>query len=89
MTMVCCTVYDVKAEMYLEPFWAPTIEFAIRGFREAVNTPGHQFAKWPEDYTLFHIGTFDQKLGTFSPELAPYSLGTAFTYKQVSEGVMA
>lgn len=66
------SVYDMAAKRYLEPFFAPTMEFAIRGFREACETPGHQFSKFPEDYTLYQLGEFDPETGQItglSPEV--------------------
>lgn len=58
-----CSVYDQAAKRFLDPFPAPTVEFAIRGFKEACITEGHQFNKFPEDYVLFWIGTFDPDTG--------------------------
>lgn len=75
------TVYDSAAMAYLEPFFAPTIEFAIRSFREIVNKEGHQFNRFPEDYTLFHIGEFDEMKGELVP-CDPRSLGVAITFVQ-------
>lgn len=72
-------VYDSAAELYLEPFFAPTIEVAIRGFREAVMKEGHQFNKFPADYTLFHIGSFSGSTGMFTVG-TPHSLGVALTF---------
>lgn len=63
--MSCFTVYDQAAKQYLEPFFAPTHEFAIRGFKSAVTNREHQFAKFPEDYVLYSIGTFDGTTGLF------------------------
>lgn len=57
-------VHDAAADRFIDPFCGPTIDFAIRGFKEACMGDGHQFNKFPEDYTLFHIGTFDPQLGT-------------------------
>lgn len=57
------TVFDHAAEAYLEPFFAPTRGVAIRSFTEAVNSEGHTFAKHPEDYTLYEIGTYDPSTG--------------------------
>ena len=37
-----------------------------------VNEPGHQFAKHPEDYSLYEIGLFDNStalLEPFGPEM--------------------
>lgn len=72
------TVYDSAASRFLDPFTAPTIEFALRAFREAVNTAGHQFNKFPADYTLFQIGSFDPDTGELQ-SIAPHNLGVAIT----------
>jgi hypothetical protein len=79
MEKQCFTVYDSAAQHYLEPFFAPSVEFAIREFRSAVNTPEHQFNKFPEDFTLFHIGTFEPESGVLNP-VHPHSLGVAITF---------
>jgi hypothetical protein len=73
------TVYDSAAQRYLDPFTAPTIEFALREFRRLVNTSGHNFNVYPDDYTLFLIGTFDQEAGVLNP-IHPQSLGVAVTF---------
>lgn len=78
-TVMLFAVFDSAAHGFLDPFPAPTVEFAIRGFREAVNKPGHQFQKFPEDYTLFHVGSFDSATGTLEA-LPPRSLGVAVTF---------
>ncbi len=77
--MQICTVYDSAAIRYLEPFFAPTIEFAIRGFREAVNREEHQFNKFPADYTLFSVGSFQPETGEIVGH-SPISLGVAITF---------
>lgn len=74
------TVFDNAANRFLEPFPAETVEVAIRSFREIVNTDGHQFNKFPQDYTLFHVGVFDQELGTIDAFDTPRSLGLAITF---------
>jgi hypothetical protein len=64
----------------MEPFHAPTIESAIRSFRHTVNTGNNNIRQFPEDYTLFHIGTFDQVEGTIQPLKTPANLGVAITF---------
>jgi len=59
-------IFDSAAERYIEPFPGSTLEVAIRGFREACEKEGHQFHKFPEDYSLFHVGSFDPELGVIS-----------------------
>jgi len=82
------TVYDSAARRYLEPFFAETVEVACRMFRALVNKEGHQFNRFPEDYTLFHIGSYDEKAGELAA-ITPHSLGVALTYvarPQLMEG---
>lgn len=79
MEQVICSVYDSAAGMFLEPFFAPTVEFAMRGFKEAVNTDGHQFARFPEDYTLFKVGVWNPSEGMIE-NVIPVSLGVAITF---------
>lgn len=80
MKLQLFTVWDSAAQRYLEPFFAATVEVALRMFRSVVNTEGHQFNRFPEDYTLFHLGEFDQEDGRLSVEHAPHSLGVALTF---------
>lgn len=79
MTKYIFTVFDSAAGAFLEPFVAPSIEFALRAFRKAVNTDGHQFNEYPDDYTLFVIGSFSIEQGTIEPQ-TPQSLGVAITF---------
>lgn len=80
MNVELFTVYDSAARRYLEPFGAETIEVALRMFRQLVNREGHGFAKFPEDYTLFHVGRFDAETGLLIPLATPHSLGVAVTF---------
>lgn len=57
------SVYDLASARFMDPFNAPTIEFALRGFKEACGTVDHQFRKYPEDYLLYHVGEFDPDHG--------------------------
>lgn len=80
MTVQIFTVFDAAAKAFLEPFNAPTIETAIRTFRSTVCQDGHMFNKYPEDYTLYHTGTFDLTTGVLTPLSTPHSLGLAITF---------
>lgn len=63
MKLEVFSVYDSKAQAYLPPFFLPKPAMAIRIFTECVNSPEHQFGKHPADYTLFHVGSFDDTDG--------------------------
>lgn len=55
------TIYDSKAGAYLPPFFLPTVPMATRVFGDCVNDPTHQFSKHPLDYTLVHVGQFNDQ----------------------------
>jgi len=78
------TVYDSAAGAYLDPFVAPSIEFALREFRKIINTDGHQFNNFPEDYTLFHIGEFNP-MNALLEGIGPTSLGVAITFVEQTQ----
>lgn len=79
MTQLAFTVFDSAAKAFLDPFFAPTIESAMRSFREVCNREGHMFNRFPEDYTLFHCGEFCAETGVFTA-IAPHSLGVALSF---------
>ena len=62
-------IFDSKAHAYLPPFIMHQKEMAIRVFADCINDLGHQFGKNPGDYTLFHIGEFDDNKGTVKTQL--------------------
>lgn len=74
------SVYDSKAQRWTEPWPAPTVAVAMRRFRHTVNQEGNDLSMFPEDYTLFHVGTFDQEEGVLVPLQAPAALGVAITF---------
>lgn len=77
--MLVFAVYDAAAEAYLLPFFFDTKGMAIRSFSDAVNTAESGFGQHAADYTLFHIGSYDQSDGTLEPCL-PDSMGNALQY---------
>lgn len=80
MMMEIFSVLDMAAKQYLEPFFAPTIDFAIRGFKSACQKDGHQFAEYPEDYVLYKIGVFDGEKGEITGEsMQKIANATSFT----------
>jgi len=75
------SVYDSAAARFTEPWPAATVELALRRFRHTVNAEGNDIAMFPEDYTLFHVGEFDQETGLVTRFSSPHSLGVAVTFK--------
>lgn len=79
MNMFIFSVLDTKANAYLQPFFLPNDQMAIRTFTDCVRDEKHNFGMHPEDYHLVQVGLWDQIHGTITPEAAPITLitGTA------------
>ena len=54
------TVYDSKGEIYRPPFAMVSTGAAIRGFITILNDPASEHSKYPADFTLFEVGSFDE-----------------------------
>ena len=77
------TVFDSKAAAYLQPFYAHTKGVAIRQFSDAINgDPNHNFARHPEDFTLFDLGEYDDNTAKFFILPTPEAIGVAVEFLQ-------
>ncbi len=79
-------VFDSKARAYLPPFFLPEAGQAVRSFKDACNDKAHAFGQHPEDYTLFEIGTFDDREGKLLQLKASitHGVGVAFLAPDLS-----
>ncbi|UDN67636.1 nonstructural protein [robinz microvirus RP_78] len=71
MILQIFSVRDVQAEAFMQPFFAPAIGAALRSLTDAVNDEKHEFSKHSSDYTLYHLGSFDDNTGMVIPEDTP------------------
>jgi len=76
------SIFDSKAESFLQPFFAPTDAVALRWVRAAINDPQHDFHKYSADYTLFRVGSFSTKTGEVK-SMALVNLGCLIALGQV------
>jgi len=81
MILLAFSVYDSKAEVFGKPFFEITKGTAIRAFSDAVNEKDSAFQRHAEDYTLFHVGAYDDGMGVFEKFDAPVSLGNAVVFR--------
>lgn len=70
------SIYDSRAAAYLPPITARNDGTAVRMFHSAVQDPSTDFAKWSDDYALFHLGDFDDETGKIEPNNSPRVLIT-------------
>lgn len=80
-------LYDSKAEAYAQPFFMRSRGEAIRGFSELANDANTQVGRYPDDFTLFELGSWDPIKGTVSMHGAKISLGTALEFKSLSKNI--
>lgn len=85
------SVFDVKAACYGQPFFMPREEMAVRAFADGVNedrNPNNNWAKHPEDFTLFLVGEFDDELAQLK-SVQPRPLVTAAAVRAVRTPAVA
>lgn len=69
---------DTKAGTYAQPFAETSTINALRGFETAVNSKDSTLARYPDDFCLMELASFDQFTGELTPN-PPQNLGTART----------
>ena len=63
MKLKACSIYDSKSQAWMTPMFFQATAQAMRSFGDAINDGKSEFAKHPEDYTLFEVGEFDPQNG--------------------------
>lgn len=59
MKRLVFAVRDRVAELYAAPFLETTIGSATRAFGDATQSPDNPASKHPDDFELWHLGTFE------------------------------
>ncbi len=80
------SIYDTAAAIYQRPFVAQSDGEVTRSFSDIACDADHEIGKHPEDYTLFTIGTFNDKTGEVIGN-APEKIATALELVAVSRNV--
>lgn len=74
------SIHDSKAEAYFPPFHLHNKSMAIRQFGDMVNDPTTQLSKHPADYTLFHLGNWNDQTAQYSKKMDPVSIGNGVEF---------
>lgn len=69
MIYIILSVRDTKAGSFAQPFYAPTLVHGIRSFLDAAAAehPDNMMRKHPEDFELYHLGSFNDQDASFEP----------------------
>lgn len=76
------SVYDSKAEAWLQPFYCVNNAVAIRSFAHAANDAQHDFFRYAGDFALFELGTFEDSTSEIKSLQVPENLGLASIHKK-------
>lgn len=86
MKLFAFSVYDVKADIYNVPFFAPTVGVALRNFGDLAKDPQSFISRHPQDYKLVEVGEYDDQVGLLTP-MTHIGLGFAADYLEPSAEV--
>ncbi|AXH74819.1 MAG: nonstructural protein [Microviridae sp.] len=75
-------VYDCKAQIFGNPFFALNDGVALRDFSTAATDPASTISQHPVDFSLFKIGMYDDFKGQLMPLEANINLGLASQFTQ-------
>ena len=84
MELQIYAIRDQKGACYLSPFYKKTPGEAQRDFQSAVNDnrENNMFSKYPEDFDLFHLGTYCDQTGKITPLSTPAHVVKAIDVKK-------
>lgn len=74
-------IYDSKARVFFKPYYVSTIEVGQRAFAGALQDNSTEVSKFPADFTLFHLGAYDDELGSYELLTPMVNLGVGSSYR--------
>ena len=66
--LILISTYDKKGEVFAAPVATTKPALAVRDFSEVCKDEKHPFNKFPEDYSLWIVGEFDETKGELIPK---------------------
>lgn len=80
------SVFDIKAKLYSPPWFMNQKGEAIRAFKSIADDKQTMVGRHPNDFELYHLGTWDDLDGYFTMADKPTFLVTAADLLDVKEG---
>lgn len=65
MVYEICAVFDSAVNCYARPVFVASVRVAVRQFQDEVNrvSEDNPMNRHPEDFSLYHLGTFEDEGG--------------------------
>lgn len=61
------SLFDLKADLYMPPFYAGQLGQAVRSVIEAAADTRTTLGRYPQDFSLMELGEFDDVTGQLTP----------------------
>lgn len=74
MILQVVAIRDNAVEGFMPPTYIPHVGAAVREFSKMVNDPQHNFSQNPQDFDLYHLGSWNDADGSFTPNSPPIRL---------------
>lgn len=82
MILKLFSIYDSKAENFNQPFAMSAAGQAIRWFEELSQDTNSTISRFPNDFVLYEIGTFDNSTGNIVNLDPKINLGLATQFQK-------
>jgi len=76
------SVYDNVAQVFSHPFFAINVGSGTRDFYQACKDPASNIGRSPDDFNLYHLGSFDDVQATFEIFDAPVRVALGINSKE-------
>nr|DAV45133.1 MAG TPA: DNA binding protein [Microviridae sp.] len=76
-------IQDIKIGTFSKPVAVPSDGAGVRAFGDAVNDQNTEYAKHPEDYSIWNLGSFCDQSGEFTNK-KPTMLASAVALLKLS-----
>lgn len=79
MKLEAYSIHDSKSAIFSPPFFMRSRGEAIRAFSTTANNPDNNINKFPHDFALYFVGTFDDSEGKLT-DMKLENLGLAVQF---------
>lgn len=80
MKLLAFSVWDEKVQAFNPPFFCQAIGQASRSMDDLVNDPQTTISRHPEDYSLYHVGFFNDVTAEFESKVPAALVGRGGDY---------
>lgn len=77
MILEIYAIHDRVGAFFSAPFFLQNVGLARRTLADIVTDMNTQIARHPHDYSLYHLGSFENESGIFAPLSPPVFICTA------------